>query len=185
MDREEIKNRNDAMVYTAASALGIIAGMRSMTAPAVVAYIAKSGCTGADPEEFGLLGRPSARTATMILAGAEAIADKLPFMPRRTQTAALLGRLAIGAACGATICSVMRRSKVLGAIAGAFGALGSTFAVYQIRLQITQELGVPDTAVALLEDATAVWAGKAICQGLSLAGGLSKNGSATQQPLGI
>lgn len=169
MDTGEISNKNDAVVYTAASALGIIAGMRSMTAPAVVAYIAKSGCTGVDREAFGMLGKPALGATAAVLAGMEAVADKLPFMPKRTQSGALAGRLLIGAACGATICSAMHRSKLLGAIAGAFGALGSTFAVYQIRLQISQDLGVPDAAVALLEDATAIWAGKAICQGLSLA----------------
>ena len=63
----------------------------------------------------------------------------------------------------------MKRSPIIGALAGAFGAVGATFAAYQIRAQLTEELGLPDTAVALVEDATALWAGKAVCQGLTLA----------------
>ncbi len=151
MDRTETLDQGDAVVYTAASALGIVAGMRSMIAPAVVAYLSGAGCSGAEREDFGVLGRPALGKAVMALAGMEAIADKLPFMPSRTKPVPLVGRLLIGAFCGATICSAMKRSKIVGAVAGAFGALGSTFAVYQIRNQISQQLGVPDPAVALIE----------------------------------
>ena len=169
MDRTETSDQSDAVVYTAASALGIVAGMRSMTAPAVVAYLSGSRCSGADREDFGLLGWPALGKTVMVLAGLEAIADKLPFMPSRTKPIPLAGRLLIGAFCGATICSAMKRSKIVGAVAGTFGALGSTFAVHQIRSEISQQLGVPDAAVALIEDATALWTGKAVCQGLTIA----------------
>lgn len=158
--------KTDAVVYAAASAIGIVAGMRAMTAPAIVSYMASNGCLEVDRDRFGLFGHPNALKIMIGLASGEAIFDKLPFMPRRTQSAGLASRILSGALCGAAICRAKDRSIVVGAIAGAFGAIGSTFAVYNVRRSLSQELNIPDAAIALLEDTTAVWAGKVICQSL-------------------
>lgn len=156
----------DAVVYAAASAIGIIAGMRAMTAPAIVSYMANDGCLQVDRERFGLLGHRHAFKILTGLASGEILFDKLPFMPKRTDTAGLSSRILTGALCGATICRAKNKSMLLGAIAGTFGAIGSTFAVFNIRQSLAQELHIPDPAIALLEDATAIWAGKVICEGL-------------------
>ena len=162
----EITSDNEAVVYAAASALGIVAGMRAMAAPAIVGYMAQSGCLQPERDRFGLFGKVGAFKLLGSLAGGEAIFDKLPFMPKRTDTAGLAIRILSGGICGATVCAAKRKSVLLGAIAGVFGAIGSTFAVYNMRASLTQELRVPDTAIALLEDATAIWMGKVICEQL-------------------
>ena len=164
---EETVKNTDAVVYAAASAIGIVAGMRAMTAPAIIGYMASSGCLPTERERFGLFGRPGALGILIALASGEAVFDKLPFMPRRTETAGLAARILSGAICGATICKAKEKSVVIGAIAGAFGAIGSTFAVFNVRQSLSQELRIPDAAIALLEDTTAIWAGKVICQGLA------------------
>ncbi len=163
---EQTTKNTDAVVYAAASAIGIVAGMRAMMAPAIVGYMANSGCLQVERDRFGILGRPGAFTILVGLAGGEMIFDKLPFMPKRTDTASLASRIVSGAICGATICRAKERSMVIGAIAGVFGAIGSTFAVFNIRQSLSQGLGIPDPAIALLEDTTAIWAGKVICQSL-------------------
>lgn len=162
----ETTNNTDAVVYAAASAIGIVAGMRAMTAPAIVSYMAGSGCLQLEREKFGLFGHPGALKILIGLASGEAIFDKLPFMPKRTDRAGLISRILSGALCGATICKAKDKSIAVGAIAGAFGAIGSTFAVFNLRRSLSQDLRVPDAAIALLEDTTAVWAGKVICQSL-------------------
>ena len=101
------------------------------------------------------------------MAGGEAFFDKLPFMPKRTAAFGLTARILTGAICGATICAAKKRSALLGGIAGMFGAIGSTFAVVEVRRSLTQDLHVPDTAVALLEDAITLWGGKVLCERLS------------------
>ena len=57
---------------------------------------------------------------------------------------------------------------VVGVFAGVFGALGGTFAAFEVRQQMTLELGLPDFAVALVEDAIAVWIGITILRNLQL-----------------
>ncbi len=166
---EENSTKPDAVVYAAASAIGIIAGMRAMTAPAIVSYMASSGCLQLQRDRFGIFGHPGALKVLIGLASGEAIFDKLPFMPKRTENAGLGARILSGAVCGATICRASDKSAVVGAIAGAFGAIGSTFAVFNIRQSLSRELRVPDAAIAVLEDATALWAGKVICEGLNSA----------------
>jgi uncharacterized membrane protein len=156
----------DAVVYAAASALGIIAGMRAMTAPALVSYMAQQGCLQVDRQRFGFFGHPRAFKILAGLASGEIIFDKLPFMPKRTDSAGLASRIVTGALCGATVCRAKDKSMLIGAIAGTFGAIGSTFAVFNIRRSLSEELRIPDPAIALLEDATAIWAGRVICEGL-------------------
>lgn len=163
---DELTSNKDSVVYAAASAIGIVAGMRAMTAPAIVSYMATNGCLEIERERFGFFGRPHALKVMIGLASGEALFDKLPFMPKRTEAGGLASRIISGALCGATICRAKEKSMVVGAIAGAFGAIGSTFAVYNVRRSLSQELMVPDTVIALLEDTVAVWSGKVICEGL-------------------
>jgi uncharacterized membrane protein len=156
----------DNMVYTAASAIGILAGIRSMTAPAVLTRVAND-CGAAPASAFGFFGSPHAKTALQVMAVGEMVADKLPFIPNRTALPSLTVRILTGAVCGATICSAFGRAKSVGAIAGALGAVGGTFGAFHLRRALTKNVGIPDTAVALVEDTAAVWAGKMLCERLS------------------
>ena len=164
MRQEESTN---TQVFAMASAIGIVAGMRSLTAPAIVGQIARSGSIGRDRSRFGLFGNPLFAKVLIGLAASEAIADKLPGIPKRTSTFPLIARIISGAICGATLCSVKDESPFVGAVAGTLGAIGSTFAVYELRRQASQSLGLPDAAIALIEDATAVWIGTAISSTLA------------------
>ena len=106
--------------------------------------------------------KPIVGRTLLALAIGEFIADKLPFMPKRTQTGSLIARMASGAICGAVFCSALKRSPVVGAVAGASAALGATYAFYELRHAASQQLGIPDPAVALVEDALAAWVGLTI-----------------------
>lgn len=131
---------------------GLIAGLRSLSAPAAV--------SAALTEEFALAEHVA--PALRVLAAGEMLVDKLPFMPARTAPPILAGRVLLGALAGAAVAIAYRRNLLVGALlAGAAAAL-SSFAGLALRTTATQRLGVPDPLVALVEDAMVVAAGRAL-----------------------
>lgn len=146
--------------YVKAAQIGIVAGMRSMLAPALV-----SRHYNRQPTTF-LLESPLkvvtyARTADgcTLLAAGELIADKLPGTADRTGFPQLLGRLGSGAVTGAAIAQAEGQTARIGAVLGGLGALLGTYAFFRLRHWLTAEGGLPDAVVALAEDALAVGAG--------------------------
>jgi uncharacterized membrane protein len=91
-----------------------------------------------------------------IVSAAEHVADKLPFIPARTDPAPLAGRIAAGALCGFVIARRAGESAAVGAVVGGLAAAAATFALYHLRRSLTTDAGLPDLAVALAEDVAAV-----------------------------
>jgi uncharacterized membrane protein len=123
-----------------AGALGAVSGSRSMLAPALVA-------------------RAHAASPAPILAwlaGGEMIADKMPFIPSRTDPLPLVGRIVSGALAGASACGGRRRVPC--ALAGAAGAVVATFALVRLR-QFASARRIPNVLAGAIEDALAIWAG--------------------------
>lgn len=157
MEKDNVFEGRDAQVYAGATALGVVAGMRSMAAPAILGRLGRNGCL----KQGCAAGfeKPVVANSLLALAIGEFISDKLPFMPKRTQTGSLIARILSGAICGATFSSALKRSSFVGAVAGASAALGATYAFYELRHAASEQLGLPDPAVALLEDAIVAWVG--------------------------
>ena len=147
----------DAQIYAGATALGVVAGMRSMAAPAILGRLSRTRCLKEGCATT--FEKPVIAHSLLALAIGEFVFDKLPFMPKRTQTGSLIARMASGAICSALFCSALKRSPVMGAFAGASAALGGTYAFYELRRAATEELGMPGFAVALAEDAVAAGLG--------------------------
>lgn len=149
-----------ALMYAQAIGLGAVAGMRAMSAPALLSYAATTG------QNEGLSKTPLASqnvSKTLgLLAVGEMIADKLPAIPDRTSTSSLAARAASGAFAGAAIFNSEKKSVGIGAAVGALAAVASAFAAFQVRRKAGKELNVPDPVVALVEDALVVSAGFAI-----------------------
>jgi uncharacterized membrane protein len=143
----------DAEIYAGAAAMGAVAGLRSMSAPAMVSQVAKAGEIAMGHPELDFLHSPKTAYAMTALAVGEVIADKLPFMPKRTQGTSLLGRAIAGGLSGAAISSSKRKSPFWGALAGAAGAIAATYAFYHLRRAAQEKLHVPDAVAAILEDA--------------------------------
>jgi uncharacterized membrane protein len=89
----------------------------------------------------------------------EVVADKTPFVPNRTDPAALIGRAVSGGAVGAAVFSARRRSVVIGAAIGAVAAIGATYAAFHLRKKAVAHFQVSDRAVAFVEDGIALTAG--------------------------
>jgi uncharacterized membrane protein len=150
---ENVRQGRGAQVYAGAAALGAIAGMRSMAAPATLGHLKGRAAT---------FEKPAVARTLLALSVGEFIADKLPFLPKRTKTGSLVLRMASGAICGAIFCSALKRSGIGGAVAGGSAALGATYVFYKLRHAASEQLGVPDPAVALAEDAVAAFVGLTI-----------------------
>jgi uncharacterized membrane protein len=143
----------DLQLYSAAAAIGIVSGLRSMTAPAIVSHFAQSGALPVRHRHIEFLNRPAVAHTLAALAGAELIADKLPFIPSRTEPASAIARGFSGALSGAAVCSATNRSIAVGAFLGALGSIVGTFGGYELRKRADERFGVPDPVIAAIEDA--------------------------------
>ena len=92
-----LDSSHDAQIYAAASGMGIVSGMRALTAAAAVSQIAKPSNGAADFHLLSGMGHPVTAGTLVALAVAEAIADKLPSTPKRTASLGLIARLVSGA----------------------------------------------------------------------------------------
>jgi len=149
--------------------IGVIAGLRTMTAPAFVAWAARLGRLGLDRTPLSFLGLPVTAWVFTALALGELVADKLPSTPSRTKPGPFVGRIVSGAMCGAAISAGTGGSLALGAVLGAIGAVAGTLGGYNARVRLVPALKVPDSVVALVEDLVAVGGALLIVSGLSRA----------------
>jgi uncharacterized membrane protein len=138
------------MTLGLAFAIGVVAGLRSFTAPAAVCWAAHLGWLRLTGSRLAFLGSTAAVWISTALALTELVLDKLSWIGARTKPGPLIDRLIMGALSGAALGSTW------GAISGAAGALVGTYGGYYARHWIVANLKVPDIAVALVEDALAV-----------------------------
>jgi uncharacterized membrane protein len=138
--------------------IGVIAGLRAMTAPAVVAYGAHKGwlnLTGTHLAWMGLW----ALILFVLLAIAELTTDQLPSTPPRTKGPGLITRIVTGGLSGACVAAAGAGSLMLGAILGIVGAIAGAFGGYQARTGLVRALKVPDFVIACAEDLVAICGG--------------------------
>lgn len=144
------------MTFLLAFALGITAGLRSMTPPAAVAWAAHFGWLSLDGTPLAFLGSPLARWILLAAMISELVADKLPFTPNRTKPGPFAARIVSGALAGAALAGGTGSSLALGAVAGGLGGLAGTLAGFRARTSLVRSLGTPDYVVAVTEDLVAV-----------------------------
>jgi uncharacterized membrane protein len=143
-------------VLLLAFAIGIIAGLRSLTAPAVVAWAAHRGWLNLQGTSLSFLGSTAAVAAFTILAVVELVADQLPSTPARTKPPGLIARILLGGLSGAAVALAGVQSATVGCVLGAVGGVVGAFAGYQVRTGLARALKVPDFVFAVLEDLVAV-----------------------------
>lgn len=143
--------------YVLAFLIGVVAGLRSMTAPAVVSWGARLGWLHLENTWLAFLGSSIAPYILSALAIGELINDKLPKTPSRKAPAPFAARIAMGALCGAAL-GASTQAQLGGVLAGTLGAVAGTLGGYQARTRLGKAIGGKDLPVALLEDAIAVCA---------------------------
>jgi uncharacterized membrane protein len=134
--------------------LGAVAGVRSFTAPALLAQSLRGRRRR---------GRPSRRAALLLrgLAMAEMAADKLPDLPARIERPALAGRIASGAIVGGMV-GAREGRRATGAALGGAAALVTAFLSYEARRAANRVLPLPDPLIGLVEDALVVGGGRGL-----------------------
>jgi uncharacterized membrane protein len=135
--------------------IGLFAGLRSLTAPAAMAWAARLGWLKLEGL-LALMGSLPAVVIFTLLAIVELVADKLPKTPNRTSPPGLIARIVTGAITGACVAAGGGQGIPPGALLGAAGGIVGCFGGYQARARLVKALGVPDIYVALLEDLVAV-----------------------------
>src|SRR5258708_32128781 len=111
----------------------MVAGLRSLTAPAVVSWAAQWNWINLQNSSVAFLASIRAAWIFTALALAELIADKLPFTPARTKAGSLVARIVTGGLSGAALCVTAGESITLGAILGAVGAGCGACPGYRVR----------------------------------------------------
>jgi uncharacterized membrane protein len=157
--RNKSFSMSNSFVLFLAFAIGVVSGMRSLTAPAVAAWAAHRNWLNLAGSRIAFMGSTAAVAIFTVLALLELITDKLPSTPSRTKRLGLSARFILGALSGACVAVSAGLSITSGAILGAAGGIAGAFAGYQWRTGLVNALKVPDFAIALLEDAIAIGAG--------------------------
>jgi uncharacterized membrane protein len=143
-------------LFLLAIGIGIVAGLRSLTAPAIVSWGAHLGWINLHDSPLSFMGSPIAVGIFTLLAIVELVADKLPNTPARTAPVGLIARIIMGGLCGACLYAAGAASPIPGAVFGIIGALIGTFAGYHIRRALVSKLNVKDILIAVPEDIIAI-----------------------------
>jgi len=138
--------------YVLAFLIGVIAGLRSLTAPAVVSWAARLGWLPLENTWLAFLGFAYMPYILTVLALGELVADKLPKTPSRKAPGPFLFRIVSGALCGAALTN----GHAGGLIAGALGGVAGTLGGYEFRARLVKAIGGKDLPIALLEDVIAI-----------------------------
>ena len=143
-------------VFVFAIGIGIVAGLRSLLPPAVVAWAAHCGWLNLHGSPLAFMGSTAAVAIFSIFAIGELIADKLPTTPKRTAFVPLLARILLGGLSGASLCAAAGKSFIAGALLGGIGGVIGAFVGYEIRRRVVNNLHIKDIFVAICEDALAI-----------------------------
>lgn len=134
--------------------IGVVAGLRSATAPAAVSWGAWLGWLPLGDSWASFMGHWLAVAIFTIAALAEFVGDQLPSTPSRKVPQQFGARLVSGALSGAALGTV-GLMPIVGLIAGVAGAAAGTLGGAELRRMLAKSIG-SDLPAGLIEDAVAV-----------------------------
>lgn len=141
-------------IYLLALLLGVVAGLRTFTAPAAASWAAHLGWLNLQGSWLALLGNIWACALLTVLALVELVVDQLPSTPSRTVPVQFGARIASGALCGAAL-GYAAGSLLIGLVAGIVGAVIGTLVGRAFRARLAAAFG-RDPPAAFIEDAVAI-----------------------------
>ncbi len=142
------------MLYLLALLIGVVAGLRAMTAPAAVAWGAYLGWLPLSGTWAGFMGHWIAVAIFTVLALVELVGDQLPSTPSRKVPVQFGTRLVSGAFAGAIV-GTAGGALLAGLVAGIVGAAIGTYGGAEVRSRLAGAFG-RDLPAALIEDAVAI-----------------------------
>jgi uncharacterized membrane protein len=156
----EINHNNH---YWKAIGLGALAGMRALTAPALLSHqLSKAEPALLENSPLRYLKSGPVALGLKLLAASELAGDKLPNMPDRTALPSLAVRAACGALVGAAIFTSSRDKALTGALVGGLAAVAGTYGSFYLRQALGEYGHVPNTIAGLMEDAVMLSSGIAL-----------------------
>lgn len=149
------------LVLVLALLIGVVAGLRTLSPPAVVAWGGFLGWLPLEGTWAHWVGHPITVAILTILLVVELVTDQLPATPSRKTTPQFASRLITGAFAGAIVGAGWHyTTSSLGA--GIVGAVLGTLGGFEARKRLVAANGGHDLPVALTEDTVAVLGGFAI-----------------------
>ncbi|HKX31539.1 MAG TPA: DUF4126 family protein [Blastocatellia bacterium] len=143
-------------VFLLALGIGIVAGLRALTAPAAVSWAGYLGWLDLKASPLAFMSSIVAVALFTLAALAEYVNDQLPKTPSRTAPPQLITRLVTGGLSGAGLYAASGQPLWTGALVGAVGAIIGTFGGYQARSRLVRGLQVKDIFIAIPEDLIAI-----------------------------
>ncbi|MBS1786242.1 MAG: DUF4126 family protein [Acidobacteria bacterium] len=151
-------------IYLLAMLIGMIAGLRAMTAPAAISWAVWWGWLDVSGTWLSFLGNIWARVILTIFALGELVTDQLPSTPSRTVPVQFGTRIVTGALSGAAV-GAGSGAMIGGLIAGVVGAIIGTLGGRRFRGWLAASFK-NDRPAALIEDVVAI--GGALLIGVAL-----------------
>jgi uncharacterized membrane protein len=155
------------LVIVLALLIGVIAGLRALTAPAVVAWGAFLGWIDVDGKWSEWVAHPITVTVLTIFLLVELVTDQLPKTPSRKTPPQFITRLIMGAFAGAVVGSATHHTFI-GMGAGIVGAVLGTLGGAEARQRLSTANGGRDRPGAFIEDVVAVGGGFLVAYLVSL-----------------
>jgi uncharacterized membrane protein len=155
---------NTTYVLVLAVGIGIIAGLRAMTAPALVSWAAYLGWLNLNGTWLAFFGNGWTHWILTLFALGELVTDKLPATPSRKVPAQFGARIVTAALSGAAI-GAGSGMPIGGLVAGIVGAVIGTFGGSAFRGKLAAAFG-SDRPAAVIEDVVAI--GGALLIGVAL-----------------
>ena len=146
-----------------AISLGIIAGMRTFYAPAVLTHIlSRHSKKSLHHSPLAFMQTMAASKVFKVLAAGELAGDKLPNAPNRTAFPGVTARCLSGILVGATVYQAAGRRPLTGGLIGGIAAAASTYGFFYLRKAIVKTSGIPDAYIGAAEDAVVIAGGIAL-----------------------
>lgn len=143
------------MVYVLALLIGVVAGLRTMMAPAVVSWAAYLGWIDLSQSSLAFLGYRWTPWILTLLAIVELVTDQLPSTPSRKVPMQFGARIVTGAISGAALALAVSGNLFVGLVASAIGAVIGTLGGAAMRQRLAAAFG-RDRPAAIIEDVVAI-----------------------------
>ncbi|HTY29760.1 MAG TPA: DUF4126 family protein [Mycobacterium sp.] len=150
-----------ALVLLLALLIGVIAGLRAFTAPAVMAWAAFLHWINLSGTWASWVGHWATVTVLTIIAVAELVSDQMEQTPSRKTAVQFITRLVMGGFAGAVLGTAWGYpwgSLGMGIIGAVLGTVGG----YEVRTRLVRASGGHDRPIGVLEDVVAVIGGLAV-----------------------
>ena len=148
-----MKKNSGLNPLTGAIIFGLVAGMRTMAAPAIVTHLlSRHPSAKLKNSPLNFMQSPVTSNVFKVLAAGELIGDKLPNAPNRIEAPGLIGRCIAAGLAGASIYKAAGKPFIEGALLGGITAFCATYGAFYLRTRIGKGLNIYDPYLGLAED---------------------------------